>query len=103
VTSGVITAVAVETAAGFCDIVRSGNSMYGQKLQSSLSVLANTLIYLPLSSGYREQDTQKHRHISTRPHGVIIQTLGIFSSFEVFALTVDIPSNVEIPLLRDAK
>jgi hypothetical protein len=27
---------------------------------------------------------RKHRHISTRLHGIIIQTLGIFSSFEVF-------------------
>jgi hypothetical protein len=77
--------------------------MYGLKLQSSLSVHTNTLIYLPLASGYGEQDAQKHRHISTRLHGVIIQTFGIFSSFEAFALNLDISSNVEIPLLRDAK
>jgi hypothetical protein len=64
--------------------------MYGLKVQSSLPVLANTLVYVPPSSGYREQDNQKYRHISTRLHGVIIQTLGIFSSFEVFTLNLDI-------------
>lgn len=102
-TSGVITAVVVETAACFCDVVQFGTCMYGLKLQSSLSVHANALIYLHPSSGYREQDTQKHRRISTRLHGVIIQTLGVFSSFEVFTLNLDILSNVEILLLRGAK
>ena len=77
--------------------MQSGTCMYGLKLQSSLSVHANTLFYLPLSGGYREQDTQTHRHISTRLlHGVILQTLGILSSFEFFALNLDIPSNVDI-------
>lgn len=102
-TSGVITVVAVETAACFFyDVAQSGTCMYEPKLQCPLSVPANSLIYLPLSSGYREQDTQKHRHLSTRLHGVIIQKLRIFSSFVVFALTVDILSNVGTPLLRDA-